>query len=461
MYDPADTICALSTAPGRSGIAVVRISGAQSLALTKRIFVPAAAGSSEFPARQAVLGVVTDGTGGEEMDQGIVTYFPAPNSYTGEEVVEFSLHGSPVIISRVLELLCANGARLAMPGEFTLRAFLSGRMDLVQAESVRDIIEATTLYQVQVAARQRSGELSRQLAPLNEMIVEMVVTLEAAVEFVDEELSPDSREVTAGKLRSIRDRLSRWIRSFRKGRLIHDGFSMAIVGRPNVGKSSLFNSLLLQDRSIVTEIPGTTRDLVSEFTSLGGLPVRLLDTAGLRDSADIIERMGVDRSLRAMTDADAILLVVDVSQPPSAEDEQLRERMSELSCIIVMNKADLPSAWTAEQKSAYGGAWPCIDVSAKTGAGLDALGAEIMQHLLGDSTLDREGILITNLRHTRCLEQAQQSLDRAARALDRGLSEEYVITDLRRALNELGAITGETSTDDILGEIFSRFCIGK
>jgi tRNA modification GTPase len=460
MGNLRDTICALSTAPGRSGIAVVRLSGPESCPLLSRVFLADTPGE-ELPPRQAVLGSIVDPQSGETLDQAIVTRFPAPNSYTGEDLVEISLHGSPVLIAALIERLCALGARLAAPGEFTMRAFLRGRMDLTQAEAIHDLISATTLYQAQVAARQRSGEISLQLRPIRQALIDVIVQLESAVEFVEDDLALESRELLAARLEAAGSELRVWIDSFRRGRIVRDGFSMAIVGKPNVGKSSLFNALLRQERSIVTETPGTTRDLVSEYTSLDGIPVRLLDTAGVRASEDQVERMGVDRSLRAMADADAILLVVDRSRLPSAEDEDVRRRLLELSCIVVMNKSDLECRWSDAQKAAFAGDWPRMEVSAKTGERLEALRKEILSHLFGDSAAQRDGILITNLRHCQCLESAQEHLTRAGCALRDGLSEEFVLVDLHAALREFGAITGETSVEDLLNEIFSRFCIGK
>jgi len=251
MQDPGDTICALSSAPGRAGIAVVRISGSESLRLLGQVFA-AEGRQSDIPARLAVLGSILDSRTGAPLDQALATFFPAPHSYTGEDVVELSLHGSPVLVASILDSLCLNGARLAEPGEFTFRAFLAGRMDLCQAEAIRDIIDATTMYQVSVASRQRAGGLSKALEPLKRLLIEVIVNLESAVEFVDEELPVDSRGRVAEKLGKVQGRIEEWVESYRFGRLIRDGFSMAIVGRPNVGKSSLFNSLLDQERSIVT-----------------------------------------------------------------------------------------------------------------------------------------------------------------------------------------------------------------
>jgi tRNA modification GTPase len=460
MVSIQDTICALSTAPGRSGIAVVRLSGPESFPLLSKVF-RADSRTGELPPRQAVLGSFVDPQSGETLDQAIVTRFPAPHSYTGENLVEISLHGSPVLISALIERLCALGARLAAPGEFTMRAFLRGRMDLTQAEAIHDLISATTLYQAQVAARQRSGEISLQLKPIRQVLVDVIVQLESAVEFVEDDLALESRESLASKLGAVGCDLRAWIDTFRRGRIVREGFSMAIVGRPNVGKSSLFNALLRQERSIVAEIPGTTRDLVSEYMSLDGIPVRLLDTAGVRSSDDKVERMGVDRSLRAMADADAILLVVDQSRLPSAEDEDLRRRLLELSCIVVMNKCDLECRWPESRKTDYAGDWPRVEVSARSGAHIETLRKEILRHLFGDTAAERDGVLITNLRHCRCLESAYDHLTRAACALRDSLSEEYVLVDLHAALREFGLITGETTVDDLLTEIFSRFCIGK
>jgi tRNA modification GTPase len=364
-------------------------------------------------------------------------------------------------VAELLECLCRSGARLAEPGEFTMRAFLRGRMDLTQAEAVRDVIEATTLYQAKVAGRQRAGELSRQLQPLKHCLVDIIVELESAVEFEEEDLELEPRARTAEKLEGACGELSRWIDSFRRGRIIRDGFSMAIVGRPNVGKSSLFNALLAEDRSIVTEVPGTTRDVVSEFTSIEGIPVRLADTAGVCQSDNEIEQLGVARSFRAIADADAILLVVDRSRPRAVEDESLRRRLGELACIVVMNKNDLTDVWDPGEKAAYAGEWPYLEVSAKTGEGVVRLRGAILSHLFGELDGRKDGILITNLRQCRCLESARESLEKASLALRQGLSEEFALFDLHRGLKQLGMVTGETTVEDLLNEIFSRFCIGK
>lgn len=460
MENLLETICALSTVPGRSGIALVRVSGPDSFTILKKVFLPEK-GDHPLVSRHATLGKILDPLSGSELDQVIVTCFPAPNSYTGEDVAEISLHGSPVIAAAVLEGLCNSGARLAEPGEFTMRGFLRGRMDLTQAEAVHDIINASTLFQAQVAARQRSGGLARRLEEVKRCLIDIIVQLESAVEFVEDDLPLESRELLATRLAGTQETLRRWLDSFRRGHIIHNGFSMAIIGRPNVGKSSLFNAILAQERSIVTEIPGTTRDLVSEVTNLEGIPVRLLDTAGIQKSSDPVEQLGVDLSYGAMADADAILLVVDISQGATEEDEHLRENLGELSCIIVMNKVDLLCVWTSEQKARYAGERPCIEVSAKTGFGIQELRSTIMKHLFGEPAFERDGVLVTNLRHYHRIQAAEKHLETAAAALRVGLPEEFVLFDLSGALKNLGSVTGEVDAEDILREIFSRFCIGK
>jgi len=460
MKDLRDTICALSTPPGRSGIAVVRVSGPASLDIFRRLFHRKSRANS-LPPRHAGLGTIKDPTGGWELDEAIAICYAAPQSYTGEDMVEFSLHGSPVLVAALLDCLCDCGARPADPGEFTLRAFLHGRLDLAQAEAVHDLIQATTLFQARVAVRQSSGELSRSLKPFKDMLIDIIVDLESAVEFAEEDLPVASRADLGEKLERIRVRLREWMDTYRRGRIVREGFRMAVAGRPNVGKSSVFNALLAEDRSIVAEMPGTTRDMVSELTNIEGIPVRLQDTAGIRPAGDPVEKMGIDRSYQAIADADAVLLVVDTSRGPTAEDLDLRKRLDPLSCIVVMNKSDLTTAWSAEEMAEFAGEWPSLDVSAKTGAGIDRLRSAILSRVMGPGGAGQDGVLITNLRHFHALRDAENDLARAAASLDEGLSEEFALVDLHGGLKKLGTLTGETGVEDILGEIFSRFCIGK
>jgi tRNA modification GTPase len=376
-------------------------------------------------------------------------------------MAEFSLHGSPVLVSALLDSLCELGARLAEPGEFTMRAFLNGRMDLTQAEAVRDIIEATTIYQAQVAVRQHSGSIALNLQPLKELLIDSIVNLESAVEFVEDALPLQSMEVLQRNLEHARQELRKWINSFRQGKVIREGFSMAVAGRPNVGKSSVFNALLSQDRAIVAETPGTTRDMVSESASIGGIPVRLSDTAGIRSTEDVVENLGIGRSFQAIAEADIILLVSDTSLPMAEPDWALWEKLRELPCLLVMNKSDLPTQWSENEIIRFSGERPWIRVSAKTGAGIDDLKTAVLNWILGADLIGRDSMIVTNLRHCRIMEAAEKDLMRAEAALKDRLSEEFALVDLHKALQQLGAITGETGTEEILHEIFSRFCVGK
>ncbi len=460
MKDQTDTICALSTPPGRSGLALVRVSGIQSFALLKGVFKPYKA--LNHPAsRTATLGQILDPKDGSVIDEAITTFFPSPHSYTGEDMIEFSLHGNPVLLEALLEGLCFLGARIAEPGEFTMRSFLHGRMDLTQAEAVRDIIEATTRRQATIAAKQRSGSIARKMQQMKEILIDIIITLESSVEFAEEDLPNESRHITAEKLKRLQDDLVKWLDTYKQGKIVRDGFSLAVVGRPNVGKSSVFNALLALDRSIVAETPGTTRDLVSEYTSICGIPVRLLDTAGIRKPGDEIEQLGIDRSRQAIDDSDSILMVIDISSEQSEEDMEIRSCLQDSKCIVVMNKSDLTCRWTRAEKDRFAGEWPWVEASAKTGFGIDRLRSTMASEILGDPENAQDGIMVTNLRQCLCLENVHKYLETGAHSLKEGISEEFVLADLHRALKKMGEITGETQVEDLLGLIFSRFCIGK
>ena len=451
-----DTICALSTPPGRSGIAVVRISGADCLPILRLI-----TGDAISEPRKACLRRLTDPRLGEEIDEAVVTFFEAPHSYTGENLAEISTHGNPAIIAALLDTLCHFGARLATPGEFTMRAFLRGRIDLADAEAIHDVIAAKTLYQARVAGRQSGGALARELQPVKEGLIEAIVNLESAVEFAEEDMPTVSRETICDLLGGAFRHVEKLINSFRKGRFVREGFSIAIVGAPNAGKSSLFNALLGRSRSIVADIPGTTRDMVSEEAAIGGIPVRFADTAGLREGGGEIERLGIERSHQAAADADVILLVIDASRILTKEEHDLRKQLSSHTGIVVMNKSDLPARVTEAEKREVAGAWHYIDVSAKTGQGLDAARALVLKQISGGEESVGDDFLITNLRHCQALEKTLDGLERGIDAVQKGMSEELALFDLRRALDALGEITGETGVENLLDEIFSRFCIGK
>jgi tRNA modification GTPase len=453
-----DTIAAISTPPGRGGIGVVRLSGPLSLEIAAALFHSQSRASLDAPNR-AQFGHVIDPATDEPIDEAILIYFKSPHSFTGEDVIELSCHGSPVILRRVLGLVTARGARIAEPGEFTFRAFLNRRIDLAQAQAVRDCINAQTDYQARVATRQLEGALSQRLTPLKDALLEIIVHLESSVEFVEEDISPATLSALMTGLVQIIAGLEEIAASFAFGRFVKEGFDLAIVGRPNVGKSSIFNRLIGSDRAIVTPLPGTTRDALYESTAIAGVPVRLIDTAGIRETSDVVERLGITRSRAAIADADISLVVLDGSEPFTDDDAQLLAHVPEARRIIVINKIDLPHRLDAgllhvEPNDA-------VSISAMTGAGFAMLTEAIFTRLSGEAATERDDIVITDARQHAALQHSLEQLADARDLMLAGELEEIILLRLHGALHALGEITGETLTDDILGQIFSTFCIGK
>jgi tRNA modification GTPase len=431
-----DTIVAVSTPPGRGGIGVVRLSGAKARAIASKILT--FADNFEWRPWSAALARLSD------VDQVIVTYFAAPKSYTAEDVVEIACHGSPVVLRFAIERCSEAGARLAEPGEFTLRAYVNGRIDLPQAEAVRDLIDATTLYQARIAAQQNAGSISRRVKPVKEKLLELIALLEAGIDFAEDDVDFASGPQIEAKIGPILDAVRTLAASFAYGKLVHEGFTLAIVGRPNVGKSSLFNRLLEQDRAIVTDIPGTTRDLVSETASLEGIPVKFVDTAGLREGQDKVETLGIERSYQAMADADLTVVVIDASAPDASVIESVKGKS-----LVVANKSDLARAGIG------------MPVSALTGEGIPELRKAIVEAIAPRGRIEQEGGFITSVRHEQLLREAQLALEQALTANGLGIPHEMLLLDLYAALRPIDAITGATTADDILNRIFSTFCIGK
>lgn len=443
-----DTIAAISTPPGRGGIGILRISGPEARNI--------ASGLVQFRQRQpwvpwaATLAILLD-HGGQPVDQVVVTYYASPRSYTAEDVVEVACHGSPVILRHALDRICRAGARLAEPGEFTLRAYLNGRIDLPQAEAIRDLIDSTTLYQARIAAQQAEGSVSRQLKPLKHQMLELIALLEAGIDFAEDDISVAPTEEILRRLNPVIQGVSKLAASFAYGKLVHDGFTLAIVGRPNVGKSSLFNRLLEQDRAIVTPIAGTTRDVVSETAALDGIPVRLLDTAGIREGQDMVESLGIERSYQAMVDADLTVVVLDASSEITSEDQALLQKAeSQGKFLVAANKSDLVSSEV-----------PGIKVSALTGEGIEDLRRSIVRAITPEGRLEQDGGFITSVRQEQLLRESCEALSQARTAAGLGIPHEMLLLDLYAALAPIDAITGATTADDILNRIFSTFCIGK
>lgn len=448
-----DTIVAIATPPGRGGIGVLRLAGLEARAIA----APMLRLKHSLEAGRSVYGeLINPKNPAEKIDEVVVTFFEKPHSYTTDDIVEISAHGSPVVLKHMIEMAIAAGARLAEPGEFTMRAFLNGRIDLTQAEAVKDLIESQTLFQAKVAAQQLEGALSKRLQPIKQKLLELIVTMEAGVDFAEDDVGVLPGEQILVRITGIRKPLEELARSFTYGKIVHEGLTLAIVGRPNVGKSSLFNRLVERERAIVTATPGTTRDLVSETVSIGGIPVRLVDTAGLRSAMDEAESIGIKKSYEAMAEADLALAVVDASEPPSPEDEKLLNSVVQRSAIIVLNKSDLGKS--GHWQPAHGNSH--IETSAKTGEGIAELRAEILKHIGGEGAQQESGML-TNVRHQKMVHDSLLALDAAAGAVHNSIPHEMILLDLYNALQPLDAITGATTADDILNLIFSSFCIGK
>ena len=453
-----DTIVALSTPPGRSGIGVIRVSGPDALKILRLLVA-----SDSFNPQPKLLNLrsLIDPLTGDILDQALVCYFKAPHSFTGEDLVELHCHGSPVLLRGLIDIVLNAGARLADPGEFSLRAVSNGRLKLTEAEAIRDLIDAQTDDALRQATRQLKGEISNTLQPAKDELLKIIVRLESSLEFVEDDLPPLEFQDICEALNKVRSTLSRLAGTFTRGRLLRDGLKVALIGRPNVGKSSLFNRLLGLSRAIVTAIPGTTRDTISESVGLDGVPLVLIDTAGVRASLDEIESIGVERTRRVAADADLLIVVIDGSEPLNQEDQNVLSEVAKSRHVVALNKSDLPTFSVSNFSDGQVGEMSLyIPVSAKTEAGLKSLRAAILQPF-ANGTAEGESLLITNARHHDLLVRAIDAIDLSERLLSQRASEELVLVGLHNALRYLDEITGETTTEEILGQIFSTFCIGK
>ena len=456
-----DTIAAISTPPGRGGIGIVRLNGPESASIAAQLVRL----RQPLEHARARLASVLDESTDDSIDEAVVTLFAAPNSYTGDDLVEIAAHGSPVVLDLLLRRALSLGARLANPGEFTERAFLSGKLDLTQAEAVRDLIEAQTLTQARQAASQMGGALSRRVAPIKQSLVELIALLEAGIDFGEDDVDVTPQPEIARRIDQLIPPLAALEASFARGRIVHDGLTMAIVGRPNAGKSSLFNRLVERDRAIVTPIPGTTRDLVTERISLDGIPLELVDTAGIRDTLEEIEQLGIERSRQAIADAAIVLIVLDATQPLNHEERTLLAAVQDRSALVAINKSDLasnPEGKTVihtDESAAGEFHLPAIPTSALTGNGISVLREKILQLSTGGAAA--EPGLLTNLRQQQTIITARTALEDSRHATHSSIPHEMILLDLYRSLWALDSLTGQTTPDDILNLIFTTFCIGK
>ncbi|MDI3256697.1 MAG: tRNA uridine-5-carboxymethylaminomethyl(34) synthesis GTPase MnmE [Kyrpidia sp.] len=455
-----EIIAAVGTPMGEGGIAVVRISGRGCVQVVDRIF-RGRRRLADVPSHRMIHGVVVDPENGETVDEVLVVRMQGPHSYTGEDTVEIHGHGGPVVVARVLDAVVRAGARMAEPGEFTKRAFLNGRMDLTQAEAVMDLIRAKSDAARRVALGQMSGALSVKVRKMRDELLNVMAHIEVTIDYPEH----DVEEVTASHIRDVVKVVVREIdgllRQAQTGRLIRDGVRTAIVGKPNVGKSSLLNALAGRERAIVTEIPGTTRDVLDEFIQIRGVPFQVLDTAGIRETEDVVERIGVQRSRQWVEEADLVLLVLDGSRDLEEVDLELLERTKERPALLVVNKSDLPRRMEIRRLFAWVPRERVMEVAARTGAGVDELARRMVRTALGGEAASGEPAAVSNVRHMALLREAREHLQAAETAVREGWTVDVAAVDLRQAWERLGQIIGETAGDDLLNRIFSQFCLGK
>lgn len=447
-----DTIVAIATPLGRSGIGVIRLSGGNSLSIIRKLVR-----DEEFKPepRFASLKKIFHLENREVLDETLITFYKSPHSFTGEDVIEISCHGSPVILRQILDFCLKLNARMAEAGEFSLRALANGKLNLSQAEAIRDLINAQTAASARQAVRQLRGEFSSQLQPLKDDLLNVIVILESALEFVEDDLPDIQNESIRENLQIIADEIGKLASTFQAGKLLREGLKVAIVGRPNVGKSSLFNALLGQERAIVTEIAGTTRDQLHEQLSINGIPVSLIDTAGLRDTLDTVESIGVERAKRVMADADLVVVMLDGSQNISTEDHEIIAQAKPLNHLIAINKVDL-----GQSDLNFNGDSTVLRISAKTGEGLNELQKAIVEPFYPQE-IENSTFLVSDARHHDLLLRAKSEIEISIQLLEEKQSEEIILIGLHNAIRFLGQITGETTTEDMLTRIFSTFCIGK
>ena len=456
-----DTIAALATPPGEGGLSVIRISGENALPIAKGLFHSKSEIKNKFPpAQKVLLGEIHDPESGKVIDEVLFTWFKKPNSYTGEDVVEISGHGGTLVSNTLLQLILKQGARLAEPGEFTRRAFTLGRLDLTQAEAVADLINAASEKALNSAVSQLKGGLSKRINKLFDQLLGVQAQLEAAIDFSEEGLTFQSRETTILQIQEVKNEILSLVQSFRQGKIIQEGIRVILVGKPNTGKSSLLNTLIQEDRAIVTDMPGTTRDTLEERIRIKDIHIVITDSAGLRNNPEIIEKKGIERTLNAVAQSDLALVLFDHSRPLDSNDELLMKEVGDKPRFILFNKSDLDPQWKKDETKNFWQGESTISISAKTGAGLNILKESIYNFAMKGA---REGdaIIITRERHRNHLQQANIALDSANKNLDAGYSEELIAVDINLAIEHLGAVLGKTFVEDLLDKIFGQFCIGK
>ena len=455
-----DTIAAIATAPGEGGIGIIRISGDRALSVAESIFKSVTGKLiEEYNTRTLIYGTVVDGE--KIIDEALVAYMKGPKSYTGEDVIEINCHGGFISVKKILELILSKDVRLADAGEFTKRAFLNGRIDLSQAEAIIDVIKAKTDKAHEVAQSQLEGSLSKKIRELRFKVTEVLAHLEVSIDFAEE----DVEEITYKTLRENAEELKNEIKKLydtaESGKILRDGLKTVIIGKPNVGKSSLLNSILGENRAIVTDIAGTTRDVIEEFVNIKGIPLKIVDTAGIRETEDIVERIGVEKSKESYSTADLVIMVLDSSRPLSQEDREILETLEDKKTIVLLNKTDLPQQIELDELSKYVDCSSIIKISALQHEGIEELQDKIEAMVYKGSVKNSSSLMITNSRHKDALLKAYESINDAIVAIDQNMPYDFIEVDFKNIWDYLGYINGDTVKEDLLDTIFANFCIGK
>lgn len=456
-----DTIAAISTPIGIAGIAIIRVSGRGAVPVVEKVFRNSRGKNIELARNHSLLyGHIVE-SDGRIVDEVLVSIMREPHSFTAEDVVEINCHGGVVAVREVLELVLKAGARPAEPGEFSKRAFLNGRIDLAQAEAIIDLINSKTQKSLDVAVRQLKGALSDELKKASEKLLEILAYIEAGIDFPEHDIEDLSRAKIRQTAEETFNILKKLISSSEAGKVFREGLKTVIIGKPNVGKSSLLNSLLKENRAIVTDIPGTTRDVIEEVVNIRGIPLVLVDTAGIRETDDIVEKMGVEKSRERFKDADLILLMIDASTGINEDDKEILSLVKGKSCLIIVNKTDIGKDISNMEIEKNSGNNDIVRLSLLTGEGLEDLEEKIETIVYGGNVSGGDELLVTNIRHKNSLEKAARSIEEVFRALDDGLPTDFLAIDIKASLESLGEITGESLSEDLVDQIFSRFCIGK
>ena len=455
-----DTIAAIATAPGEGGIGIIRISGEKSLQVAESIFKSVTGKLiKDYNTRTLIYGTVVDGE--KVIDEALVAYMKGPKSYTGEDVIEINCHGGFISVKKILELILSKDVRLADAGEFTKRAFLNGRIDLSQAEAIIDVIKAKTDKAHEVAQSQLEGSLSKKIRELRFKVTEVLAHLEVSIDFAEE----DVEEITYKTLRENAENIKREIKKLydtsESGKILRDGLKTVIIGKPNVGKSSLLNSILGENRAIVTDIAGTTRDVIEEFVNIKGIPLKIVDTAGIRETEDIVEKIGVEKSKESYNTADLVIMVLDSSRPLSQEDREILETLENKKTIVLLNKTDLPQQIDIDELSKYVDCSSIIKISALQHKGIEELQDKIEAMVYKGSVKNSSNLMITNSRHKDALLKAYESINDAISAIDQNMPYDFIEVDFKNIWDYLGYINGDTVKEDLLDTIFANFCIGK